>query len=72
MCWARYGNAVFAFIFHPVPSFGGPQNLFPSDFGYRLRTVYLVWVLVLGLLYPWCLWFSRVKSTHKHWWLKYL
>jgi uncharacterized membrane protein len=72
LCWVRYGNAVFGFIFHPVPSFGGPQNLFPPDFGYRLRAVYLVWIVVLALLYPLCLWFSEFKASHKQWWLRYL
>ena len=70
--WARYGNATFGFIFHPVPSMGGPEHLFPPDFGFRLRTVYLVWIAVVAMLYPLCLWFSRFKATHRHWWLKYL
>jgi uncharacterized membrane protein len=72
LCWARYGNPAFGFMFHPVPSFGGPQNLFPSDFGYRLRVVYLVWMTVVALLYPLCLWFSEYKASHKQWWLRYL
>jgi hypothetical protein len=72
MCWIHYGNAAFSFMFNPVPSFGGPANLFPHDFGFRLRTVYLVWLLVLALLYPLCLWFSGVKSRYKYAWLKYL
>lgn len=72
MSWFRYGNAVFAFIFHPVPTLGGPAALFPPNFGYRLRAVYLVWLLLLVLLYPLCRWFSQLKSKHNYWWLKYL
>lgn len=71
-CWIHYGNAALSFMFNPVPSFGGPANLFPHDFGFRLRTVYLVWLLVLALLYPLCWWFSGVKSRYKYAWLKYL
>lgn len=71
-CLLRYGGAAFGFIFHPVPSFGGPAALFPHDFGFRLRTVYLVWIAVVAMLYRVCLWFSRYKATHTQWWLKYL
>jgi uncharacterized membrane protein len=72
MCWVRYGNAVFAFIFHPVPSFGGPAGLFPPDFGFRLRAVYLVWLAMLALLDPLCVWYARFKGSRDYWWLKYL
>lgn len=72
LCMARYGHSAFGFIFHPVPSFGGPANLFPPDFGFRLRTVYALWALVLTCLYPVCLWFSEFKASHRTWWLKYL
>lgn len=72
LSWARYGNAAFSYIFQPVPSFGTPQKLFPPDFGFRLGTVYLVWVAILALLYPLCFWFSKFKASHNQWWLRYL
>jgi hypothetical protein len=72
MCGIRYGSAAFAFVFHPIPSMGGPAGLFPSDFGYRLRTAYGVWIVILALLYPLCVWFSRFKLRHSYWWLRYL
>ncbi len=72
MSWGRYGNAAFSFIFNPVPSFGGPAHVFPPDFGFRLSALYLVWIVVLGLLYPLCVWFGKVKSRSNYWWLQYL
>ena len=70
--WLRYGNTASKFILNPIPAMGGPQQLFPPDFGYSLATVYGVWVLTLALLYPICRWFARVKATRRTWWLSYL
>lgn len=72
MAWLRYGHAAFSFIFNPIPSMGGPQQLFPTNFGYRLWVVYVVWVVVVALLYPVCRWFVGVKARRKDWWLSYL
>lgn len=68
----RYGSAATGFIFNPVPSTGGPRELFPADFGYRLWVTYAVWILTLALLYPLCRWFAKVKATRRDWWLSYL
>ena len=70
--WARYGTAAFKFVFNPLPSMGGPQELFPPHFGYSLWVVYAVWILVVALLYPVCQWFACVKATRRSWWLSYL
>ncbi|HEX4606110.1 MAG TPA: hypothetical protein VH724_19070 [Candidatus Angelobacter sp.] len=70
--WLRYGSAAFQFIFHPLPSMGGPAKLFPADFGYSLWVVYGVWLLTVVLLYPLCRWFAKVKATRRDWWLSYL
>jgi hypothetical protein len=70
--WLRYGSAASKFILNPVPSMGGPSQLFPPDFGYSLATVYGIWVLTLVLLYPLCRRFAGVKATRRAWWLSYL
>jgi uncharacterized membrane protein len=70
--WLRYGTAAAKFIFNPLPSMGGPRQLFPADFGYGLWVVYGVWILTVVLLYPLCRWFARVKATRRDWWLSYL
>ena len=66
----RYGHA--AFLLNPLPSIGGQAKLYPPDFGYSLAVVYAVWIGVVALLYPLCLWFSRVKERRDDWWLSYL
>jgi uncharacterized membrane protein len=66
----RYGHA--AFLLNPLPSVGGQAKLYPPDFGYSLAVVYAVWIGVVALLYPLCLWFSRVKERRDDWWLSYL
>ena len=54
------------------PSMGGAERSFPADYGFPLWVVFAVWVVVLALLYPVCLWFARVKQRRKDWWLSYL
>jgi len=70
--WLRYGSSAARFVFNPLPSMGGPRELFPPSFGYSLWTVYGVWLLVVVLLYPVCRWFANVKSRRQDWWLSYL
>jgi uncharacterized membrane protein len=70
--WLRYGNSAARFVFNPLPSMGGPRELFPANFGYSLWVVYGVWLLVVVLLYPVCRWFANVKATRRDWWLSYL
>ncbi len=68
--YLRYGK--IAFLLEPLPSFGGPSDRYPSDFGYDLGVVYGVWILVVVLMYPLCLWFSRLKQRRRDWWLSYI
>ncbi|MGA7079926.1 MAG: heparan-alpha-glucosaminide N-acetyltransferase domain-containing protein [Terriglobales bacterium] len=70
--WFCYGRAASTFIFNLVPSMGGPEQLFPANFGYSLWVVYGVWILTVVLLYPLCRWFAKVKATRSDWWLSYL
>jgi hypothetical protein len=44
----------------------------PSDMGFGLQGVYIVWASVVIVLYPVCKKYDRYKSTHRQWWLKYI
>ncbi len=45
----------------------------PAGYGLDLPGVYLVWIGVLVLLYPFCAWFAGLKDRRKDWWwLSYL
>ena len=68
----RYGTSAGHFIFNRVPSMGGPQQLFPANFGYSLLATYGFWLLTLVTLYPICRWFAQVKARRRNWWLSYL
>ena len=70
MNFVRYGAKPFLLI--APPSMGGSSELFPVDYGFPLWTAYAVWVVVLLLLYPACLWFARLKQRRHDWWLTYL
>jgi len=70
MNFVRYGAK--SFVLMTPPSMGGPSELFPPDYGFPLWTVYAVWIAVLLLLYPACLWFARLKQRRHDWWLTYL
>src|SRR5687767_4246439 len=69
LTWFRYGAQPFLFL--PPPTLGTPLKLFPADYGWSLGVTYVVWIAVVVILYPVCLWFSRVKSRG-HWWASYL
>jgi uncharacterized membrane protein len=44
----------------------------PTDFGYNLGLVYVIWIsVVLALYYP-CRWFGNYRERNKKWWLSYL
>jgi uncharacterized membrane protein len=70
MNFIRYGRTSFLLI--APPSMGSPGELFPPEYGFPLWTVYVVWVGLLALLYPACLWFSRLKQRRSQWWLTYV
>jgi hypothetical protein len=66
----RYGHV--GFLARAMPSLGGAREIYPPDFGYDLGTVYCVWILVVALIYPLCVWFDRIKQRRSDWWLSYL
>jgi hypothetical protein len=67
-----YGRAARAFVVHPVPSMGGPCDLFPADFEFELPGVYVLWALIVATMYPLCRWFAGVKARRREWWVSYL
>jgi len=70
MALLRYGHA--GFLLRPLPSLGGPADVYPPNYGYGLTAVYGIWVAVVFIMYPLCRWFSGVKRSRKSWWLSYL
>ncbi len=70
LTWLRYGARPF--LFTPPPTLGTPPDVFPPDYGWSLVVTYGVWVAAVVLLYPICLWFSRVKQRRQEWWIRYL
>ena len=72
MAFLRYGSASLAWLFSPLPSMGGAAETFPPGFGYPLWVSYVIWIAVVLMLYPLCLWFGRVKKRSQAWWLGYL
>jgi len=69
---ARYGRAAWPFIFHPLPSMGGSQALYPENFGYDLWVVYVVWAAIVLALYPACRRVAAWKAGRTEWWVGYL
>jgi hypothetical protein len=70
LAFLRYGQA--AFLLNPMPSMGGDIKAYPPDFGYSLAVVYLLWIAVVVVMYPLCLWFSRLKERRRNRWLSYI
>lgn len=69
---ATYGWKAWGFVFTPYPSLGGAKDALPADFGHNLATVYAVWLVVVALCYPACLWYARIKAKRPGGWLSYL
>ena len=72
LAFARYGVGARTFVFHRLPSMGGPAALFPPRFGEDLWVVYLVWGIIVLALYPACRWFGSLKARRREWWFGYL
>ncbi len=70
LTWVRYGAAPF--LFTPPPTLGTPRTVFPPDYGWDLWVVYAVWAATVVGLYPVCLWFMRLRTRRRQWWLSYL
>jgi uncharacterized membrane protein len=47
-------------------------RFFPAGFGVNLMGVYLIWIAVVGILYPLCRWVAAVKARRNDWWLSYV
>jgi uncharacterized membrane protein len=45
---------------------------YPNGYGVGLAGVYVAWMLVIAILYPYCRWVAGVKARRRDWWLSYL
>jgi hypothetical protein len=45
---------------------------YPEGYGVDLPGVYLLWLLVVALLYPFCAWVGDIKQRRRDWWLSYV
>ena len=70
LTWLRYGATSFLVL--PPPTLGTDRKLFPPDYGWDLWVTYAVWLLVVALMYPMCLWLMRLRQRRRDWWLSYL
>ncbi len=66
----RYGRV--GFLLQTLPTLGGSRDVYPSNYGYGLGVVYGVWIIVVVIMYPVCLWFSRLKRRRRDWWISYV
>jgi hypothetical protein len=48
------------------------SRFYPKGYGVGLPEVYVVWVLVVALLYPFCRWVAGVKARRRDWWLSFV
>ena len=44
---------------------------YPADFGFGITGVWCVWLLVVLLMYPLCVWFAQLKQRRRDAWLSY-
>lgn len=49
-----------------------PYRFFPKGYGVELWGVYLIWIALVVILYPFCRWVAAVKARRQDWWLSYV
>lgn len=47
------------------------KSAMPTEYGYNLLHVYMIWLVIIIVIYPICNWFCNYKSSYEYWWLKY-
>ena len=63
---------------HTLAKIAESESVFKWKFvvpgeGFGLVGVYLIWIFVIVILYPFCKWYDNYKINHKEkWWLSYL
>jgi uncharacterized membrane protein len=73
---------ITAMIFAQLSGFGWQKMILTdwvtntsdlNGYGFSLLVVYLVWIGIIAIAYPFCKMFDRYKMNHKEkWWLSYL
>ena len=69
VCFVRYGAVHWMF---ESPTLAQYPFTRPPGWGYSLPVVYLMWIAVVVVLYPACLWFSEFKQRNPRPWVSYL
>ena len=69
ICYVRYGDAHWMF---ESPTLGQFPITQPPGWPSSLPVVYLIWIGVVGAMYPLCRWFAGVKQRRSDAWLSYL
>jgi hypothetical protein len=68
---------VLSLVLGRLQGFGFRQMMtaflfYPKGYGLSLTGVYVVWLLHIAVLYPYCRWVAAVKARRRDWWLSYL
>ena len=69
ICYAQYGSVHWMF---ESPQLSQYPISPPPGWGFGLPGVYATWILVVVILYPACVWYSRLKQRRSDWWLSYI
>ncbi len=69
ICYTQYGAVHWMF---ESPQLSQYPITPPPGWGFGLPGVYLTWAAVVLILYPACVWYSRLKQRRSDWWLSYI
>ncbi|MEO8620632.1 MAG: heparan-alpha-glucosaminide N-acetyltransferase domain-containing protein [bacterium] len=69
VCLIRFGSAHWMFESPSLDKFPITQ---PPGWPVSIPLVYLAWVSVVLIVYPFCRWFAALRAGRKDWWLSYL
>jgi uncharacterized membrane protein len=69
VCYARNGAVHWMF---ESPNLGAYPFTPPPIWGLSLPVTYAIWIAVVSMLYPICVWYATVKQRRREAWLSYL
>ena len=67
---AAAGKPIAGYWNYMLNVFVAPEKF--EGVGFTLPWVYVAWGVVLGIMYPLCLWWQGIKARRRDWWLSYL
>jgi len=62
--YIKYGHTEWLFGYNMLCLDAATSPDAPAGYGYNLPILYIVWIGVVAMLFPFCRWYGRIKKNH--------